>query len=343
MTTSTRADKLAGQESRIAEPPEEKTWKYYSRHHEMPASGVSSLAVHLAALGVLIVGGLVTAKVASNGRPAEIVAALGPDAGDKELGNSRSSGVARNRETPEEDVKPTAKAASVSVPALGTIMPVKSKAWIPEQGDAGRAIQVGSQKALKDLNQQVGAALQEAGEPLHRVGDQVRKDGPPGNSDDNTVGTTIQRGRRWQLNFQVTGAMDHLRQFAALGAILAVPEPEGGFRVFKDLNAWPGLRATSAANNRHPVSEHMDTLADIHRIGFADRETVAEVASVLGMPEAPYLLAFFPKELEEKMARLERQFQHGLEENIHSKTYFQVVPRGPGYDVVIDRSRTVAP
>jgi hypothetical protein len=94
--------------------------------------------------------------------------------------------------------------------------------------------------------------------------------------------------------------MDHLRQFAALGAILAVPEPEGGFRIFKNLGAWPGLKAPVVAENRHPASEHVDTLADIHRIGFADHETVAEVANVLGVPQAPYLLAFFPMELEDK-------------------------------------------
>src|SRR5260370_1513842 len=86
-------------ESGLPSRPEEKTWKYYSRHHEMPASGVSSLAVHLAAVGVLIVGGLLTAKVASNGRPPEIIPALAPDARDTDAGNGGSNSLATNEES----------------------------------------------------------------------------------------------------------------------------------------------------------------------------------------------------------------------------------------------------
>jgi hypothetical protein len=320
--------------------PEEKTWKYYSRHHEMPASGVSSLAVHLAVVGVLIVGGLLATKVPSNSRPLEIIPAVAPEAGGTESGNRRSGGMSINQEA-IEDVGPAAKVSSVPVPAFGALVHVKPKALIPEQADGWRAIEVPSQKAVKDLAQQAEEALRQADAPRGPTGDKVGKAGPPNGSEDGTL--TIERRRRWQLNFQVTGPIDHLCQFAALGAILAVPESEAGYRVFKDLNAWPGLRSQTAAAASRPHSEHLDTLADIHRIGFADRETVAEVAAVLGMPQAPYLLAFFPKELEDKMHRLELRFHHRREEDIHSKTYFKVVPRGSGYDVVIDRSRATFP
>jgi hypothetical protein len=344
MTTSTSiSDNTAAQgESALAPRPQEKTWKYYSRHHEMPASGISSLALHLAVMGVLIVGALLTAKVASNSRPPEIFAALAPDAGDIGAGNSRSRGMAKNEEK-VEDVQPAVSASSVPVPTIGTLAPVKRKFLIPDLTNPEHAIPIRSQKAVEDLSQQVEAALRQGGGPRPHVGGQVDKDGGPGGPDNGTL--TIGRRRRWQLNFQVTGPIDHLRQFAALGAILAVPDPEGGYRVFKNLNAWPGLRAQMVTASRHPPSEPVDTLSDIHRIGFADREakTVAEVAGVLGISQAPYLLAFFPKELEEKMVRLELEFHNRREEDIHSNTYFQVVPRGSGYDVVIDRSRTASP
>src|SRR5262249_8347284 len=122
-------------------------------------------------------------------------------------------------------------------------------------------------------------------------------------------------------------------------------DPQGGYRVFNNLHAWPGLKSHTLAEDRHPAGEHVETLADIHWICFTDREprTVAEVASVLGTPAATYLLAFFPKELEDKMARLERQFHQRREEDIHSRTYFKVLPRGSGYQVVIDAGRAVTP
>jgi hypothetical protein len=351
MTTSTPInDNVAVQEeSGLAPRPEEKTWKYYSRHHEMPASGVSSLAVHLAAISVLIVGGLLTAKVASNSRPPEIVPALAPDTGDKDAGNGRSSGIAKNEER-VEDVKQAEKASSVPMPAIGTLVGVKRRELIPDQTNGEHAIEARFQKAMKDLDQQAEEALRQTDGPRggsgpradgrHSTGDKVGKTGPPDGSEDGTL--TIERRRRWQLNFQVTGPIDHLRQFAGLDAILAVPEPEGGYRVFKNLGAWPGLKAP---DGRHPPSEHIDMLAHIHRIGFADREpkTVAEVTDVLGTPLAPYILAFFPKDLEGKMVCLEEELHNRREEDIHSKTYFQVVPRGSGYDVVIERGRAASP
>jgi hypothetical protein len=331
MTTSTfDVTDSAAAEGECGRPPrpEEKTWKYYSRHHEMPASGVSSLAVHLTAVGVLIVGGLLTAKVASNDRPPEIVAALGPEARDADVGIGQLSGMAKNKET-AAGVNPAAKDSSVSVPDIGILVPVKPKGLIPDQTSGERSIEARAQEAVRDLDQQAEGALRQAGIPGPGGADKI---GPSGGSDAAMRSKIIERRRRWQLNFQVTGPIDHLRQFAALGAILAVPEPEGGFRIFKNLSAWPGLKAPMVAENRHPASERVETLVDIHRIGFA----------VLGTPQAPYLLAFFPTELEEKMARLEWQFHHRREQDIHSKTYFQVVPRDSSYDVVIDRSRTAS-
>jgi hypothetical protein len=138
---------------------------------------------------------------------------------------------------------------------------------------------------------------------------------------------TEKRRRRWQLNFNVRDAVDHLNQFAALGAILAIPEPTGGFRVFKDLS------------RRHPEGEHVDGLEDINRLGFADEEpdNARTLARELGMPAPPYVLAFFPKELEEKMHKMEEQYYHRAEDDIRTKTYFEVVPRGLSYDIMINR------
>jgi beta-lactamase regulating signal transducer with metallopeptidase domain len=137
---------------------------------------------------------------------------------------------------------------------------------------------------------------------------------------------TERRRRRWHLNFNTRGAVDHLNQLAALGAILVVPDQHGGFRVFSELRV------------RQPRGIHMDDLQPINRLGFADqdRKTVSGISRELDMPSAPYLLAFFPKELEEKMHQMEEAYQGVKEDQIREKTYFKVVPRGTSYDVVVD-------
>jgi hypothetical protein len=127
---------------------------------------------------------------------------------------------------------------------------------------------------------------------------------------------------RWEVNFRVTSPEDHIRQFAALGAILAIPDPQGRYHVFRDLN--------------HRVGR-VEDLSNINRIWFIDRnpDTVAGISSLLRMPQPPVLIAFFPQELEERMAEMEKQYRGQREDDIHDKFMFQVVPRGGTYQVVV--------
>jgi hypothetical protein len=141
---------------------------------------------------------------------------------------------------------------------------------------------------------------------------------------------TEKRRRRWQLNFNTREAVDQLNQFAALGVILAVPEQHGGFRVFSELRV------------RQPRGIHMDDLNQITGLGFAcqEPETVSGIGRELGMPTPAYLLVFIPKELEEKMSRMEEAYWGVKEDQIRWKMYFKVVSRGTGYDVVVDEQAT---
>jgi beta-lactamase regulating signal transducer with metallopeptidase domain len=141
-----------------------------------------------------------------------------------------------------------------------------------------------------------------------------------------TMNRTEARRRRWQLNCQVRGPVDQLNQLAALGAILAVPEQQGGYRVFSELRV------------RQPRGIHMDDLRPINRLGFAvlEPETVSGVARELDIPSAAYLLVFLPQELEHKMHEMEEAYRGAKEDQIHENMYFEVVPRGTGYDVVVN-------
>src|SRR5262249_16598213 len=158
--------------------------------------GVSSLAVHLLAVGAIIVGGLLTAKVASNGRPPEIIPALPPDAGDEGADKGQSGSMATKKET-ALDLGPATNGALVPAPVVGALVPVKSKALQLDQVSTERTIGARSQTAVKDLAQQAEEALQQAGGPQQSVGGPAGKGGPPDGSDDGTL-ITDKRRKRWQ-------------------------------------------------------------------------------------------------------------------------------------------------
>jgi hypothetical protein len=125
------------------------------------------------------------------------------------------------------------------------------------------------------------------------------------------------------VNFTVAGPEDHLRQFAGLGAILAVPDSDGRYHVYRELS-------------RRPRVGRVEDISKIDRIWFIDAkaETVTAIARLLGMPGQPAkLIAFFPRKLEEEMAALESDWYAGRKNKANEKIVFQVVRRGDRYRV----------
>jgi hypothetical protein len=330
-------------------PPDEKTWKYYSQHHEMPVSGVSSLAVHIFVIGVIIVGGLLAAKFASGDKPVDIEVAEAPGGGGSPEGDASSKGMAspHGDETASE-VKQLAQPKPVEpTPQLDQIKPVEKAPLTPDTAPAERAIQDDSQKALAALSQQaqqMEQALSQAtgSKPGRGQGGPGGGGGKgssygPGEGPGTGPGKltkTEKRRLRWELNFtyyEGHEGEDLLNQFAALGAWVAVPEASGGFRVFRELRG------------RHPEGTHTDDLTDIHRIGWSDEKPTDTnaVAGQLGMRGAPYILAFFPRELEDKLAAMEEQFRGLREDQIREKMKFKVESRGLGFEVIIDPDQSL--
>jgi hypothetical protein len=331
-------------------PLEEKDWKYYSQHHEMPLSSISSVTIHILGVALLVVGGLLAARFSSTSEPLALDVATDPGGGGNPEGDPNSAAPATARAETASDVK-----ESSSVKPKSEVEPatpkVESQALPVPESDNGRRIAEESQKA----SAQAGKAVSEAEKALQQAtgarpskgkggtgagGGQGSGFGPgEGSGHDAGIMTKReQRRRRWQLEFHIKRgttheqAVDHLNQFAALGAILAVPEPNGGFRVFRDVRS------------RHPRGVHVDDLSEIHRIGFANQEpeTAPGLAMELGMPPMPYFLAFFPESLEKKMLQMELSYRGAPEEDIHQKMHFKVErdPIGGGYDVVVDTGST---
>jgi hypothetical protein len=333
----------AKEEVQPQRPPDEKTWKYYSQHHEMPVSGVSSLAVHLFVIAVIIVGGLLAAKFASGDKPVDIEVAEAPGGGGLPEGDASSKGMATpHGDETASDVKQMAQPKPAEpTPSLEQIKPVEKTPLTPE-APAERAIQDDVQKKLAAVSQEAQQMEEQALGQATGSTPGRGQGGPgggggkgsgygPGDGSGTGPGTltkTEKRRRRWEMNFTYyrdSAAQDLLNQFAALGAWAAIPEREGGFRVFKDVRS------------ARPRGVHADDLTNINRLGFSDhRSGVNPVAEYLGMPDAPFVLVFIPKELEQRMVTMEEQYRGRNEDQINEKIRFKVESRGLGFDVIID-------
>src|SRR5262249_23066790 len=151
-------------------------------------------------------------------------------------------------------------------------------------------------------------------------------DGPGGGNIDNK---RRERELRWTLIFNTRDGHDYLRQLHDLGAILAIPEGDGQFKVIRDLL-------------KRPVEMPVEDLAGLDRIYWTDNkpQSVHSLATALGLVPTPeFFAAFFPAKLEKELLDKELKYlgKRGTEADIESTT-FRVVRRGDRYEpVVVDQ------
>jgi hypothetical protein len=118
---------------------------------------------------------------------------------------------------------------------------------------------------------------------------------------------------RWTLVLNTGDGKEYARQLGVLGAIIAVPEGQGGdFRFYRDLT-------------KRPVKGEVEDVAKIKGIYWVDdkADSVKGLCHVLGIEPVPeYFVAFFPAALEENFARLQREY---LKEKHPGKTVADVI------------------
>jgi hypothetical protein len=330
-------------------PPEEKFWKRYSPHHEFPLSSVTSISLYILGGALVFFIGRYMMDWAldfSKPLPVDLVEIGGgsggsPDGDNKEAGDPNAKGgeeAAANTQiaktTPDEKPPET----DLSTPSLDPLQ-------LPEiKSQDGRLFDESNQavQALSQIQKDARVKLFDSLKPADGKGPRGSgKGGGPGHGDGTGTGDGTGPGKggnlnvrqrrvlRWQIDFRVRDVQDHLRQFDGLGAILAVPDPRGGYRVFRDLK-------------HRPLVGKLEDISKINRIWFIDTlqehpDSVSELSRALGMPPAPHIVAFFPQKLEEQMARDEERFRGVSEDKIdlREKIVFQVRPAGGGYEVVV--------
>jgi hypothetical protein len=334
-STPVRENNSAVKDRSLIGPPEEKFWKRYSPHHELPLSSIASISVHVLGIGLLILFGYIASKLFVDADQPLPIGIMEPGGGGEPEGSANGQSDAKVAHGPE--IAPT-------IPKTETPMPPPTESKLPEptpqappalptpnaEPNSERVISE-NEKAEQNFKGEVEKALfQNLGAPKKGQGE---GEGPgvgggPGGSGTGKGNMTVSQKRktRWNLIFKPAGPDEHIRQFAALGAILAFPRGGGQFFVI-----------------RKPLRPQEGRIEDVQKIPgiyWVDEERhVAEsISRHLGIyPPPPYFVAFLPRPLEEDMARMETQARHRSEEDIgnEEKFNFEVVPEGGSYKVIV--------
>lgn len=318
-------------------PPAEQFWKKYSPHFEFPLSSVGSIALHVA----VFVGLFLLLRYVVTGEdktPAKIQPVVIGDigaVGDSDGGASGMLGGGTPQDRAEQFDEP-------EVPFVPEEVLMAARAelveWIPDFKEAPDSVNdLAKTDAFRKFANQGKEWRDALGEGLGEQGG-VGNANEPGvgdgaGGDNPNPGETARRMMRWTLNFRTTSGDDYLGQLAAMDAILWIPIPPEG-----PDNGWI-IRDLENRDEREegPINQ-------FPMMSFYDdrRESVTEVARTLGLSFVPSrFYAFFPKEMENRLAELEKAYRNRKESEILSTT-FSVVIRG-GRPQIAVQSQVVAP
>jgi hypothetical protein len=328
-----------------AEPHENTIFKRYSAHHELPLSGVGSFALHALAIGLLVLLGVLASMFGFGANkekvPVEPVKLKiekpggggnkegkgggpgGPRGSDKELVGNPDG----NPDPPDND------------PERPRLDPTQIAAIPPEIAKdpaAARYIQKGApnlavfSRVNKEALEKFRTGLQDPGKGKGGTGDgggMGTGTGPGTGTGDGpgkaaTLSQREKRMLRWTMVFDTHSGSDYVHQLQGLGAILAIPTPDGkDYRIIRDLSQRPA----------HPKQEDLSKIQCIYWTD-ANPRSVRDVAAYLGLQQVPsHFVAFMPEKLEKKLFEMERAFAGRAEDDIF-ETRFKVRRVGGGYE-----------
>lgn len=317
-------------------PPEEAFWDKYNKRLEFPLSTVSAILLHVL-IGAVIVFGifrLMDREADRSGVPVKFADINGLDDGG--LGSAGSGGedapIIRTQEDgvrgPFTSLPDPSKLPEIKDNIKQAIKYLDPTGNLPVS-DSNAIALAGLDKAIRDKF--LGAREGSGGEAGTGY-DGSKGKGPGGTGADSTLG----RNMRWVLRFKVTGGQDYVDQLRSMGAVLLFPHPSDGKQmVYYSLgNSIPGAP-------RDGELADVGRLFSADRIKFSDarRDAVSGVARAVGVPFDPRnFWAIFPKDIEEKLARLETGFRNKRADDIE-ETIFRVFVRGGQFDIAVDEQR----
>lgn len=296
----------------ITGPPEdEDMWERYNKRLEFPIAAVGTVFLH-AIVGAVIVFGILGLLAASaedrSGPELKLIEVGGLDdtgAGSAGSGGNNDADLTQKTDPTQTDIPPP---PTLIDPTINPLDLNPNKVTSPDK--------------MPKVSGPVGS-----GDQKGKGFDGSAGTGPGGTGSDSTRA----RGLRWVLRFRVASGRDYLDQLKAMKAELLIPVPPDNkkFILISDLS-----------NPQQKVAEESDLKRLARKIQFADGRTdqVRDVAAALNIPGNPpprVFWAFFPKELEEELARKETNYRNRRAEDIE-ETIFRIVVRGGTPELIVD-------
>lgn len=307
-------------------PPEESFDEKYNKHFEFPLSVVGTVFFH-----VIVGAGLVFTLLTllSDGEkpsvPVKLVNLTGLD--DAGEGSPGSGG----------DVDPFFKdnhdpiRTAVDSPANPSRLPEIKEKLRKEMGyDRIGNLPISNENVdnLRTLEKTIRGKLfdvQQGAGPGRGKGPDISPGGGPGGTGaDSTLGRTL----RWVLRFKVASGRDYLDQLRTMGAEMLFPQPNSvQSTLIPDLNK-PNDRKLASDDDLRRLAE---------KVKFSDsrQEAVRGVSQELKLEFTPNSIwAFFPRELEEELAKKEKAYRNKRAEDIE-ETIFRVTVRNGKYEIEV--------
>jgi hypothetical protein len=355
--TPVSASAKSGKQPReLPKQPSEQFWQRYSAHHEFPLSTVTSVATHFMLAGLIVIIAFYWSPWRQEKEMPLAMDFITPGGGGDPLGSTDNSGTGPAAESdalpPRDDV--AKKTNEPVIPVIPDEKPQKDVLPIPTAINFDEYIK--NNTAAKDAIAKMSPLDKELVKGLAGGNGQRRQKGlgsgtgggegsgvGPGKGsgvgpgEEKMLNKRIERKNRWVMNFSTFDGHDYAKQLEDLGAIVAAPMPgEGGkYSVIKNL-ARPGKK------------EVMTDLASLQRIWWTDDNprSVRELSQALEMKFIPpVLIAFFPQDLEARLADMEMEYakKHGtmkdVKEEMIGETVFQVKRRGAKYQPEVSEQR----
>lgn len=300
-------------------PPDEQFWDRYSPHHEFPLSSVGSVALHIGALVLFVLAlWLLSGLTLSDKTPVPMRTITLAD-GDGVEGKGGGGGTDR-----KENIDPIRQNVPKDVPRpkIEQVVP-EIKQFLPKVADQNGP----KPEDLKNIEKYAGLDPDLARKLLEGAsgkkgtgpGDGTGGPGPDGAGGGNKgdASSSANRGIRWELNFKTASGKDYFEQLQAMKATLLIPEPTD-FKVYKAYRLATG----SLRGEDYDIAQ----LPGLHFIDDDDG-SARRLAQAMGLGfSPPRFLAFFPKDIEDELAKKEHDFRGRKESEIFS-TSFRILIR----------------
>lgn len=319
-------------------PPDERFWKRYSPHYELPLAGATSFFIHGIAIGILAVGGLAflfrggaeaTPPPQMDVLMAEAGAGFGGLGGDPGLPGlpgapsktEQGPQVADNsNERPDPSSDPVSELPTI--PEIPLDLPSSDSLPDPAESSLQDALNKLKQEAEKygkplpskpAVSAKAGPGTKAGGTP----GGQNGQGGSGGDGKGKGPGkgpggvgrkATDQEIKAWRWRFDLAGTpKEHADKLDRAGLIIAIPEPGAGR---PDPEKGPYLLASDLKRRPIPLAKiDLAKYQDSVKWYNSKPDSVRGLIEELKLPFVPpFVVLLLPKDRETKMAAEERRF-----------------------------------